>query len=48
MLKIKNFKNVNLAGQPERSGLYDPINEHGACGVGFVANIDGTPNSCVM
>ena len=48
MLKIKNFKNVNLAGQPERSGLYDPIYEHGACGVGFVANIDGTPTHTIV
>ena len=48
MLEIKNFKNVNLAGQPERSGLYDPIYEHGACGVGFVANIDGTPTHSIV
>ena len=26
---------------PERKGLYDPANEHDACGVGFVANIKG-------
>jgi glutamate synthase (NADPH/NADH) large chain len=26
---------------PERQGLYDPRNEHDACGVGFVANIKG-------
>ncbi|MFA5042370.1 MAG: glutamate synthase large subunit [Kiritimatiellia bacterium] len=25
-----------------RQGLYNPRNEHDACGVGFVANIDGT------
>ena len=25
----------------KKSGLYDPIYEHDACGVGFVANIDG-------
>ena len=28
-------------GLPERQGLYDPRNEHDACGVGFVANIKG-------
>jgi glutamate synthase (NADPH/NADH) large chain len=28
-------------GQVERQGLYDPRNEHDACGVGFVANIKG-------
>jgi glutamate synthase (NADPH/NADH) large chain len=26
---------------PPKQGLYDPINEHDACGVGFVANIKG-------
>lgn len=26
---------------PEASGLYDPANEHDACGVGFVAHIKG-------
>src|SRR3990167_6514182 len=26
---------------PDRQGLYDPENEHDACGVGFVANIKG-------
>ena len=25
----------------ERQGLYDPRNEHDACGVGFVVNIKG-------
>ena len=27
------------AGQPSARGLYDPRNEHDACGIGFVANI---------
>ncbi len=26
---------------PEKQGLYDPVNEHDACGVGFVAHIKG-------
>ena len=26
---------------PPRQGLYDPANEHDACGVGFVANVKG-------
>ena len=25
---------------PAAAGLYDPVNEHDSCGVGFVANID--------
>ncbi|MDQ2899987.1 MAG: glutamate synthase subunit alpha, partial [Acidobacteriota bacterium] len=28
-------------GLPKAQGLYDPRNEHDACGMGFVANIDG-------
>jgi glutamate synthase (NADPH/NADH) large chain len=28
-------------GAPGKQGLYDPRNEHDACGVGFVANIKG-------
>lgn len=27
---------------PKKQGLYDPRNEHDACGVGFVANINGS------
>lgn len=26
---------------PPAQGLYDPINEHEACGVGFIVAIDG-------
>jgi glutamate synthase (NADPH/NADH) large chain len=26
---------------PPRQGLYDPVNEHDACGVGFIANVKG-------
>jgi glutamate synthase (NADPH/NADH) large chain len=28
-------------GFPPAQGLYDPRNEHDACGVGFIANIKG-------
>lgn len=27
---------------PRAQGLYDPQNEHEACGVGFIVAIDGT------
>jgi len=30
-----------MAGLPVEQGLYDPRNEHDACGVGFVVNIEG-------
>ena len=29
---------------PEKQGLYDPANEHDACGIGFVVNINGKPS----
>ncbi len=29
-------------------GLYDPTNEHDACGVGFLANIDGTKEHSII
>ena len=28
-------------GYPQAQGLYNPKNEHDACGVGFVVNITG-------
>ncbi|MBI3973502.1 MAG: glutamate synthase subunit alpha, partial [Chloroflexi bacterium] len=31
-----------------KTGLYDPAFEHDACGVGFVARIDGTPTHQVL
>ena len=30
-----------MAGLPVEQGLYDPSNEHDACGIGFVVNIQG-------
>ena len=30
-----------MAGLPVEQGLYDPRNEHDACGIGFVVNING-------
>jgi len=35
-------------GSPERQGLYDPANEHDACGVGFVANLKGRKSHAVI
>ncbi len=32
---------MNHGHLPPRQGLYDPANEHDACGVGFVANVKG-------
>ncbi len=33
---------------PTRQGLYDPANEHDACGVGFVANIKGAKSHAIV
>ncbi|MCU0669886.1 MAG: glutamate synthase large subunit [Myxococcota bacterium] len=35
-------------GRPEAQGLYDPAHEHDACGVGFVAKIDGTRSHALV
>src|SRR4051795_3902607 len=32
---------TGVNGLPERQGLYNPENEHDACGIGFVCNING-------
>ncbi|MGP0040122.1 MAG: glutamate synthase large subunit, partial [Rhodomicrobium sp.] len=32
---------THASGLPEAQGLYDPSNEHDACGIGLVANING-------
>ncbi|HTO34017.1 MAG TPA: glutamate synthase large subunit [Pararhizobium sp.] len=34
-------KNTAFPGLPKKQGLYDPANEHDACGVGFVAHMKG-------
>jgi glutamate synthase domain-containing protein 2/glutamate synthase domain-containing protein 1/glutamate synthase domain-containing protein 3 len=31
----------SIPGLPKAQGLYDPRNEHDACGIGFVANLSG-------
>ena len=33
---------------PEAQGLYDPRNEHDACGVGFIANIKGVKSAEII
>ena len=35
-------------GLPDREGLYDPANEHDACGVGFIANIKGVASHDII
>ena len=33
---------------PTRQGLYDPANEHDACGLGFIAHIKGRKNHAII
>src|SRR5579862_2921981 len=33
-----------MNGLPPAQGLYDPANEHDACGVGFICHIKGQPS----
>ena len=35
-------------GLPLQQGLYDPCNEHDACGVGFVAHIKGRKSHSIV
>ena len=39
---------VHQTPQPPAQGLYDPSNEHDACGVGFVAHIKGQPSHGIV
>ena len=36
------------SGLPKAQGLYDPRNEHDACGVGFVANMKGVKSHQIV
>ena len=33
---------------PPRDGLYDPVNEHDACGVGFMVNVHGKKSHLIV
>ncbi|MBD8067207.1 glutamate synthase large subunit [Devosia sp. PTR5] len=43
---ILNGKRVD--GRPEAQGLYNPANEHDACGIGMIANIKNKPSHEVV
>ena len=38
----------NTPGPPDACGLYDPSREHDACGVAFVADIQGRRSNAVV
>ena len=39
---------MTIKGLPPKQGLYDPRNEHDACGIGFVANIKGVKSHAIV
>ena len=39
MLKFKEVKESPISGYPSPQGLYNSINEHDSCGVGFIVDI---------
>ncbi len=39
---------INAMGFPPVQGLYDPRNEHDACGMGFIAHIKGVKSHAII
>ena len=39
---------MEQTARPDRQGLYDPANEHDACGVGFIAHIKGKKSHAIV
>ncbi len=47
-IKAGARKPVNTFGLPVKQGMYDPRNEHDACGVGFVAHMEGVKSHQIV
>ncbi|MEW9804393.1 glutamate synthase large subunit [Mesorhizobium sp. ZMM04-5] len=45
---VKRAGLSSLPGLPEAQGLYDPRNEHDACGVGFIAQMKGVKSHKIV
>ena len=45
---IEHGRRVVPSGRPQAQGLYDPANEHDACGIGMIANIKNKPSHEVV
>ena len=39
---------ASIGWPPSRQGLYDPANEHDACGLGFIAHIKGEKRHAII
>jgi glutamate synthase (NADPH) large chain len=48
MNDINNKMADMMTGRPGRQGMYDPANEHDACGVGFIANIKNEKSHAIV
>ena len=46
--KASSAPSVPVVGLPKAQGLYNPANEHDACGVGFVAHIKGQKSHAII
>ena len=46
--KTPAYSVAQSGGLPSRQGLYDPANEHDACGVGFVAHMKGVKSHQIV
>src|SRR5689334_6107335 len=45
---VSRASEILLINAPPKQGLYDPCNEHDACGVGFVADIKGRRSHSIV
>ena len=45
---MHSHQNSGRLGLPPKQGLYDPANEHDACGVGFVVDIKGRKSHRIL
>ena len=45
---VMQAETPEVHGKPDQQGLYNPANEHDACGVGFVANIKGVRSHSIV
>ncbi|MFP4223462.1 MAG: glutamate synthase large subunit [Phycisphaeraceae bacterium] len=46
--QVNEKEGQRLGGLPPRQGLYDPLYEKDACGVGFIAHIKGKPSHDIV
>ena len=44
----QNIRQPRINGLPEAQGLYDPAKEHDACGIGFIADINGKKSHAIL